>query len=150
REQNGTTYDANGNTLHDATLNTNYTWDAHGNMVSVGGVAITNDAFGGMVYKNGSYFVGSPIGNLGVATSLTAKKSIRIPLPGGSSIIYDSAGNEQLNRKDFTGSTRLVSNRVARTLSGVFCYGPLGEIYCGTPANAQFEGTFQDTITGLD
>jgi hypothetical protein len=74
---------------------------------------------------------------------------MRVPLPGGASITYDSAGNERFNHKDFTGSTRMTSNRVARTLGAVFCYGPMGEIYCGTAANSQYEGAVQDTSTGL-
>jgi hypothetical protein len=147
------TYDAKGNMLHDGTLGINYTWDAYRRLATYAGHSVRNDAFGNMIENSVSpkqYSVYSPVGKLGLATSATAKLSMRIPLPGGSSIMYDSAGNEQINHLDFTGSTRLITNRVARTFVSAFCYGPMGEVYCGTAASSQYEGTFQDTTTGLD
>jgi hypothetical protein len=146
----GCTYDGNGNILYDCTLSQNYTWDSFGGMASSAGTSLVDDANGDMIQKgSGTYFVSSPLGELGSATSLTAPLSLKIPLPGGASITYDNAGNQQLNRKDFRGSTVLRTNRAARTLVDVFCYGPMGEIYCGTPVNSQFEGTFEDTSNGL-
>jgi hypothetical protein len=147
------TYHNTGNMLHDATLGIDYGWDARGSMTSYAGNSVVNDPFGNMVEKTvagtKTYFLHTPIGKLGSTSSLTAKLSLKIPLPGGSSITYDSAGNERINHKDFTGSTRLRTNRVARTLVDVFCYGPMGEVYCGTAANSQYEGTAQDTTSGL-
>jgi hypothetical protein len=123
-------------------------------MVSYAANPLVNNSFGDMVEKTvGStktYYLYTPIGKVGSTSSLTAKLSLTIPLPGGSSITYDSAGNERINHKDFMGSTRLRTNRAARSLVDVFCYGPMGEIYCGTPASSQFEGTFQDKSTGLN
>ena len=47
------------------------------------------------------------------------------------------------------GNTRLVTDQAARTFKASFCYGPFGEIYCGTAANSQYEGSAQDTSSGL-
>ena len=149
----GCTYDANGNILHDCTLGINYTWDSFGQMVSEGGNTLLNDALGHLVEKvagsTHTYYVQTPIGEAGTASSLTTLSSIKMPLTAGETITYDSAGNQQINHEDFRGSTVLRTNRVARTLVDVFCYGPLGEVFCGTPANSMFEGSFEDTSSGL-
>lgn len=141
------TYDAKGFLLHDSTLNQDYTWDALGGMASVAGNSLVSDALGRAVEKPGAFLLYGPTGKLGTLASLTGPLSIRMPLPGGSSITYDNAGNQQLNRKDWAGSTRLVSNRVARTLVTIFAYGPMGELYVGS--GGQYESTYQDTSPGL-
>lgn len=147
------TYDANGLMLHDATLSQDYSWDSTGGLVGIGTTVLSNNALGGAVQKTiggaNTYFLDSPIGSLGTGSSLTAPVFLRIPLPGGGSIKYDSAGNQQFLRRDFRGSTVLVTNRVARSLQSIFCYGPMGEVYCGTGADSSFEGVFEDTSSGL-
>jgi hypothetical protein len=148
------TYDMNGSLLHDANLTLDYSWNSSGRMTSFSGASIVNDAFGMMVENTVSgvttLYPYSPAGKLGSASSLTSKLSLKIPLPAGSSITYDSAGNQRINHKDFRESTVLTTNRIARTVGEVFCYGPMGEIYCGAQANSLFENSFQDTISGLD
>ena len=147
------TYDSNGYLLHDATLSIDYTWDAFGNILSATGTSISNDAFGHMVEKTASgtttQYVYTPIGQLGSTSNLTTPKTIKVPLPGGSAFNFNSS-NAILERRDPVGSTRLASTYYNRTKSDIFCYGPMGELYCGTAANSQYEGTFQDTNTGLD
>jgi hypothetical protein len=146
------TYDANGSLLHDATLSQDYTWDANGKMVSAGSASIVNDAFGHMVQKTVSgtttYYVQSPVGSLGAASSLTAYSSIRVPLPGGATMNY-RPGYQLLDHKDWKGSTRLVSTWGNRALYTVLCYGPMGEIYCGSSTLGDLEGSQQDTSSGL-
>lgn len=148
------TYDANGNILHDANLSINYTWEGYGGLATSNGNAIVNDAFGNTIQKTVSgvntYIVQSPIGLLGTASSLTAYSNIRIPLPGGGMNKYTASSVDRLYHSDFTGSARLGTNRAARTLFSAFSYGPMGELYVGTAAASEYEGTFQDTQSGLN
>jgi YD repeat-containing protein len=148
------TYDTKGRMLHDQTTGINYTWDAYGNLLTSNGNPIVHDALGNPIQKTVSgvatYYVQSPAGLLGTASSLTAYVNIRIPLPGGGENRYASGATDKLQHKDFTGSATLSTNRVARTLYSIFCFGPMGELYCGTAANSEYEGTWQDTQSTLD
>ena len=147
------TYDAKGNLLHDATLGQDYTYDARGSMISYAGNAITNNAVGNPIEKvvgtTHTYMVNTPIGMLGTASALTTRLWFKIPLPGGEIANFSSSGNLRLSHRDFVGNTRLMTNEVQRTLYSVFCYGPMGELYCGAATGPRFEGVMQDTSTGL-
>ena len=58
-------------------------------------------------------------------------------------------GYQLLDHKDWKGSTRLVSTWGNRALYTVLCYGPMGEIYCGSSTLGDLEGSQQDTSSGL-
>jgi YD repeat-containing protein len=148
----GATYDLNGNITHDPTLGINYTWDAYGNMLSEGGNTIVNDGLGRMVEQTVSgtttYYLQSPLGTLGTASGLNTSKNIRVPLPAGAMMIFSGA-NQYINHFGFN-SAPMVSNFPARTLKGVYSYGPMGELYVGSAPGSAYEGdSFEDTVNGL-
>jgi hypothetical protein len=149
----GCTYDTNGNILNDCTLSQSYTWDSTGSMVSYAGNSITNDAFGRMVEKTVSgtttQLLYSPLGLLGSTYGGGGQLSLKLPLPGGSTITWDNNSHWTINHIDWMGNTRLGTDMNSREFVANYCYGPMGEIFCGTAANSQFEGNSQYTSSGL-
>jgi YD repeat-containing protein len=132
----GYTYDTNGNILHDATLNLNYTWDSNSNLITANGLTHTYDAFGREVSRSDGYtIIYSPVGYLGVAQNGTSALDVSVPLPGGGIFAtgsYLTAGgnsNQQIRHMDFTGSAKTTSNWAARTAAFTFAFGPTGEQY---------------------
>jgi hypothetical protein len=146
------TYDVRGNLTYDATLSAHNTWDAGGAMLTAGSHTLVSDALNRLMSNtiSGSttYALQTPIGTLGTMANQSTPASINIPLPGGSTIRY-SSGNPALNRKDFKGSTVLQSDFTTRALISIFCYGPMGEIYCGTAASSQYESSLENSLSGL-
>src|SRR6202035_5151903 len=88
------TYDANGNVTNDF-LHT-YAWNAGGRPVTVDTVGVTYDALGRMVEQNrgGTYteIVYTPSGAKLALMNGTALREAFVPLPGGSSAVYNSSG----------------------------------------------------------
>ena len=72
-----------------------------------------------------------------------------VPLPGGASAIYSSAGLKYLRHKDWLGSSRL-STTWAHAPYSKTAYAPYGESYnqAGT-ADLSFTGEDQDTSAGV-
>ena len=96
------TYDANGNQLTStpATL----TWNALAQPISVSGTTATYDALGRMVEKGSggafTQFVYRPSGaQLAVYSGSLVKGTI--PLPGGSTAVYNASGVNFIRHKDF-------------------------------------------------
>jgi hypothetical protein len=145
------TYDTNGNLLHDATTNVDYTWDAYGTPLSVTGSTLVNDAGGRLVEKvtgsTHSYIVNSPVGMIGTASSLTSASNLVIPLPGISALQLVAANQPVILHRDFMDSTRLKINFNSRAYNESYAYGPMGEVYRGTPGASQFEGTLRNTVS---
>ncbi len=77
--------------------------------------------------------------------------SIRVPLPGGGMTTFGQNGGpvEYLYHADHQNNGRMISNYPARTLWGITCFGPQGEVYCGVASSSLFDGSFEDTTTGL-
>ncbi|MGA8221585.1 MAG: RHS repeat-associated core domain-containing protein [Candidatus Acidiferrales bacterium] len=144
------TYDANGNVTNDF-VNA-YAWDAAGRPVTVNGVGLTFDALGRMVEQNRSStytdIVYSPTGSklaLMNATSGPTLQKAFVPLPAGSTAVYNSGGLWYYRHSDWLGSSRLASTP-SHTIYSDTAYGPFGEAYAqaGT-ADGSFTGQNQDT-----
>ena len=71
-----------------------------------------------------------------------------IPLPGGSSAIYDASGLSYIRHTDWLGSSRLATTWNHAVYSKE-AYAPFGESYneAGTP-DRSFTGQDQDVVTG--
>lgn len=143
------TYDANGNQLTStpATL----TWNALNQPVTVNTTTATYDALNRMVekYVGGVYtqFVYRPSGGkLAVYRSTLAQGLI--PLPGGSTAIYNASGLNYIRHKDWLGSSRLATTW-AHAVYSKEAYAPFGETYneAGT-ADRSFTGQDQNVATG--
>jgi RHS repeat-associated protein len=73
-----------------------------------------------------------------------------VPLPGGGSAVYTSAGLAYYRHPDWLGSSRLATTP-SRTCYSDVAYAPFGESYgagCGTQ-DLNFTGQNQDTASGL-
>jgi len=145
----GPSYDANGNQLTStpATL----TWNALNQPISVNSTSATYDALGRMVEKGsgGTYtqFVFRPSGAMLAVYSGGLVKGT-IPLPGGSTAIYNASGVNYIRHTDWLGSSRLATTW-AHTVYSKEAYAPFGETYneAGTP-DRSFTGQDQDVATG--
>jgi RHS repeat-associated protein len=143
------TYDANGNQLTStpATL----TWNALAQPISVSGTTATYDALGRMVEKGSggafTQFVYRPSGaQLAVYSGSLVKGTI--PLPGGSTAVYNASGVNFIRHKDWLGSSRLATTW-AHAVYSKEAYAPFGETYneAGTP-DRSFTGQDQNVVNG--
>ncbi len=153
-------YDKNGNQLNSTGLSS-ITWNAGGQPISVTPVSTgtpitgTYDALGRLV-ETGSgttstQFVYSPAGAKvavvqGGVTGTLLKGTV--PLPGGETAIYNSAGMEFIRHTNYLGSSVLATTW-AHAVYSKESYAPFGETYneAGTP-DRSFTGQDQDTVTG--
>ena len=72
-----------------------------------------------------------------------------VPLPGGGSAIYSSAGLKYIRHKDWLGSSRLATTWAHGVYSKT-AYAPFGESYNQTgTADLSFTGEDQDTSAGV-
>jgi RHS repeat-associated protein len=71
-----------------------------------------------------------------------------IPLPGGSTAIYNASGLSRIRHKDWLGSSRFATSW-AHTVYSKEAYAPFGETYyeASTP-DRSFTGQDQDLVTG--
>jgi RHS repeat-associated protein len=142
-------YDANGNQLFSTPAS--LTWNALNQPITVNTTTATYDALGRMAEKfvGGVYtqFVYRPSGGkLAVYRSGLAQGLI--PLPGGSTAVYNSTGLNYIRHKDWLGSSRLAT-KWDHTVYSKEAYAPFGETYneAGT-ADRSFTGQDQNVATG--
>ncbi|MGA9669417.1 MAG: RHS repeat-associated core domain-containing protein, partial [Terracidiphilus sp.] len=127
------------------------TWNALNQPISVNSTTATYDALGRMVEKGsgGTYtqFVYRPSGAMLAVYSGSLSKGT-IPLPGGSTAIYNGTGLNYIRHKDWLGSSRLATTW-SHTVYSKEAYAPFGETYneAGTP-DRSFTGQDQDVATG--
>jgi RHS repeat-associated protein len=144
-------YDSNGNITSDS--NHTYAWDADGNSVSLDGVAITFDALDRMVEQNrsGAYtqFVYSPTGfKMQILNGQTVTRNF-VPLPGGSTAVYNTTAFQDVRHRDWLGSSRFAST-ASRTMYYDGAYAPFGEPYAQSgSAELSFTGMNSDTTSGV-
>jgi len=114
---------------------TTATYDALGRMVEIGS---------GGTYTQFSY---RPDGVL-LALYSGGPVKTTIPLPGGSTAIYNSTGLDYIRHTDWLGSSRLATTW-NHTVYSKEAYAPFGETYneAGTP-DRSFTGQDQDVVTG--
>ncbi|MGA9669721.1 MAG: RHS repeat-associated core domain-containing protein, partial [Terracidiphilus sp.] len=127
------------------------TWNALNQPISVNSTTATYDALGRMVEKGsgGTYtqFVYRPSGAMLAVYSGSLSKGT-IPLPGGSTAIYNGTGLNYIRHKDWLGSSRLATTW-AHAVYSKEAYAPFGETYNedGTP-DRSFTGQDQNVATG--
>ena len=146
-------YDSDGNLLNDSFHA--YTWDAQNQPTSIDSVSLVFDGLGRMVEQNrgGAYtqIVYSPGGGkLALMNGQTLQKAF-VPLPGGGTAVYNSAGVLYYRHADWLGSSRFASTPTAPTTKYFdVAYAPFGEDYAdmGT-TDLNFTGKNQDTVSGL-
>jgi RHS repeat-associated protein len=144
------TYDANGNVLSDS-LDT-YTWDVEGRPLSIDTVNLTFDALGRTVeFGNGSSYTQVVYGPTGSKLALMNGQSLVksfVPLPGGGTAVYASAGLAYYRHPDWLGSSRFASTP-SRTMYSSTAYAPFGEYYSQTGTlDLSFLGQNQDVAGG--
>ena len=151
------TYDANGNLTKDCTYGTpaTYAWDADGNVITLNSLNVTYDALdrevetaSGSTYAQILY---GPIGKMALMGGQNAN-TVRIPLPGGSTIEMLSGGNTHILHADWLGSSRLSTGYSNRQMAYDAAYAPYAETYVPSGSATQdqdFTGQFQDTFSGL-
>jgi RHS repeat-associated protein len=131
-----------------------HNWNADANPTTLNGVGLTYDALGreveiasGSTYTQVLY---SPIGKLGLMKGQSAK-TIRIPLPGGSTAELEGAtgGTLHILHSDWLGSARLSTTYGNRTMAYDTAYAPYGEDYPVSTGDLNFTGQSQDTLSGL-
>ena len=150
----GPGYDANGNQLQltSSIPWTSLTWNALNQPISVSSTTATYDALGRMVEKGsgGTYtqFVFRPSGAMLAVYSGGLVKGT-IPLPGGSTAIYNASGVNYIRHKDWLGSSRLATTWATHAVYSKEAYAPFGETYyeIGT-ADRSFTGQDQNVATG--
>jgi len=142
-------YDANGNVLNDGTHT--YTWDADGNSITADGVGLTFDALDRTVEQNrsGTYtqIVYGPGGDKLALMSAQSLVKAFVPLSGGATAVYTSAGLDHYRHSDWLGSNRL-SSTPSRTVQWSGAYAPWGELYASSPpgsSDPSFTGQNSDT-----
>ena len=144
------TYDGNGNQTSTST-SINLTWNALNLPISVNSTTATYDVRGRMVEKGvGStytQFVYRPSGAMLAVYSGSLTKGT-IPLPGGSTAVYNASGLNYIRHKDWLGSSRLATTW-AHAVYSKEAYAPFGETYneAGTP-DRSFTGQDQNVATG--
>jgi RHS repeat-associated protein len=145
----GPSYDANGNQL--TSTPAALTWNALNQPITVNSTTATYDALGRMVEKGSgstyTQFVFRPSGAILAVYSGGLTKGT-IPLPGGSTAIYNGSGLNYLRHTDWLGSSRLATTW-AHAVYSKEAYAPFGETYneVGTP-DRSFTGQDQDVATG--
>lgn len=148
------TYDADGRLTYDGA--NHYTWDVDSKLHTVDtspSTTVTYDALGRMVEKavgtTYTQIVYGPSGSkLAAMNGQTLLKAF-IPLPGGGTAVYTSAGLAYYRHSDHLGSSRLATTP-SRTLYSSTAYAPFGEPYAqaGT-TDLSFTGQDQDTASGM-
>jgi RHS repeat-associated protein len=147
-------YDTNGNLKNDIT--NSYTWDADGNMLSVGGstaVTMIYDALDRMAEQTRSSghteIVYGPYGlKLALMNGQTLVNAF-VKLPGGSRAVYNGSGLAYYRHSDHLGSSRLATTPTRTNYYDV-AYAPYGEDYngSGTTPDLAFTDQNQDTAGG--
>jgi RHS repeat-associated protein len=144
-------YDANGNLLTDN--GNSYSWTALSQPWMINAISVTYDALGRAVEisSGGGYtqFVYRPSGaKLALMNGTTLVKAT-IPLPAGSTAVYDSGGFSYFRHVDWLGSSRLATRWDHSTYSKTE-YAPFGESYneAGN-MDRSFTGQDQDSASGL-
>jgi RHS repeat-associated protein len=146
----GTCLESGGNQL--TSTPANLTWNALNQPITVNSTGATYDALGRMVEKGsgGTYtqFVFQPSGAILAVYSGGLVKGT-IPLPGGSTAIYNSSGLNFIRHTDWLGSSRLATTW-AHAVYSKEAYAPFGETYneAGTSPDRSFTGQDQDVATG--
>ena len=112
----------------------------------------TYDALGRMVEKGlGGVYTQFSYRPDGVLLALYSGGPVKttIPLPGGSTAIYNSTGLDYIRHTDWLGSSRLATTWIYHTVYSKEAYAPFGETYneAGTP-DRSFTGQDQDVVTG--
>ncbi len=147
-------YDTNGNLKNDVT--NSYTWDADGNMLSVGGstsVTMIYDALDRMIEQTrGSSHTEIAYGPYGLKLALMNGQTLVnafVKLPGGSRAVYGASGLAYYRHSDHLGSSRLATTP-SRTKYYDVAYAPYGEDYngSGTTPDLAFTDENQDTVKG--
>ena len=148
------TYDVDGRLTYDGA--NHYTWDVDSKLHTVDtspSTTVTYDALGRMVEKavgtTYTQILYGPSGSkLAVMNGQTLLKAF-IPLPGGGTAVYTSAGLAYYRHSDHLGSSRLATTP-SRTLYSSTAYAPFGEPYAqaGT-TDLSFTGQDQDTASGM-
>jgi RHS repeat-associated protein len=143
------TYDSNGNVTNDF-LNT-YTWDANSRPVIIDAVGITYDAFGRMVEQNRSgTYTEIAYATSGQKVALMSGQTLQkafVPLPSGSTAVYNGSGLAYYRHSDWLGSARLTTTP-SRTVSGDVAYAPFGEAYAQSGTiDFSFTGQNEDTAS---
>jgi RHS repeat-associated protein len=146
-------YDTNGNLKNDVT--NNYTWDADGNMLSVGGstsVTMIYDALDRMIEQTRSSghteIVYGPRGRkLALMNGQTLVNAF-VKLPGGPRAVYGSSGLAYYRHSDHLGNSRLATT-TSQTKQYDVAYAPYGEDYNGSGTqDLAFTHQNQDTVKG--
>ena len=111
----------------------------------------TYDALGRMVEKGlGGVYTQFSYRPDGVLLALYSSGLVKgtIPLPGGSTAIYNSSGLNYIRHTDWLGSSRFATTW-NHTVYSKEAYAPFGETYneAGTP-DRSFTGQDQDVVTG--
>jgi RHS repeat-associated protein len=145
-------YDLNGNVTNDFLHS--YAFDANGNPVTIDTVGATYDALGRMVEQNrsGQYtqIVYAPSGGkLALMQGTSTLVKGYVPLPGGTTAVYNSTGLAYYRHSDWVGSSRLAS-RPNHSVYFDGAYAPFGEVYASIGTNdLSFTGQNQDTVPNL-
>jgi RHS repeat-associated protein len=146
-------FDSNGNLKSDVAHT--YTWDAENKLTAIDSVNLTFDALGRMVEqaRGTSYtqIVYSPGGGkLALMSGQTLQKAF-VPLPGGGTAVYTSAGLAYYRHPDWLGSSRFASTPTVPTTKYFdVAYAPYGEDYADSgTSDLNFTGQNQDTVSGL-
>jgi RHS repeat-associated protein len=89
-----------------------------------------------------------PTGRFAIMNGQTFVKAF-VPLPGGATAVYTSAGLAYYRHSDHLGSSRFATTP-SRTLYSSTAYAPYGEPYAKTgTTDLSFTGQDQDTISGM-
>jgi RHS repeat-associated protein len=130
-----------------------YSWDANDRPITIDGVGVIYDAFGRMAEQNrsGAYteIVYAPTGGkLALMNGQSLTKAF-VPLPAGSTAVYNSTGLAYYRHSDWVGSSRFASTP-GRTMYFDAAYAPFGEPYAQTgTTDLSFTGMNQDTVANL-
>ena len=142
------TYDANGNLTGDGWQS--YAFDWKGDATTVGSSSVTYDAQDRAVeIQNGANYTQIVYGPSGAKLALMNGQNLVkafVPLPAGTSAVYNSDGLAYYRHSDWLGSSRLAS-RPSRTVYYAGAYAPYGENYAeaGT-TDRNFTGQNQDVV----
>ena len=145
-------YDGNGNLQSDCT--NSFAWDAEGEPATINTLGITYDALGRAVEAHGASYTQIVYGPQGNKIALMSGQNLTksfVPLPGGATAVYNSAGLVYYRHSDWLGSSRFASTPTAPT--GKYfdvAYAPYGEDYVNSGTrDVSFTGENQDLVSGL-
>jgi RHS repeat-associated protein len=159
-----TTYDSNGNILHDASSMNTYAWNEFSKMKSVNmtgancatsGECMVYDAFGRAVeIDSGSTYTEILYSQLGKTVYLNGGtiKYAYWPTPGGGTLLQNP-GSFYYEHKDWLGNARISSSVANESIIDDRAFAPYGEIYATYGSTAQneniFTGDTQDIVSGM-